>query len=230
MSEKTWREVWQSQTESKDSLTSLADLLSVDGFNGFGGSVTEDAWRKYVASALSRIDAPPAGSVLEVGCGAGAFLLPLWEQGYRVTGIDYSPTLVELARRAMPTATLTVSDARDLSVADAFDFIVSNGVFIYFPDLEYAADVLLRMVAASRTGLAILDVPDSDRRSEALAARREKLGADTYNKMYDGLSHLYYQRDWFREILSPHFASVDIVDQELDGYFNAPHRFNIFAH
>jgi len=86
------------------------------------------------------------------------------------------------------------------------------------------------MVAASRTGLAVLEVPNAAHRPEALAARRLQMGEDAYEEMYSSLSHQYYRRDWFREVLSPPFACVDIVDQELDGYFNAPHRFNVFAY
>ena len=86
------------------------------------------------------------------------------------------------------------------------------------------------MVAASRTGLAVLEVPEAAHRPEALAARRLQMGEDAYDEIYSSLSRQYYRRDWFREVLSPHFACVDIVDQELDGYFTALHRFNVFAY
>ena len=42
---------------------------------------------------------PPAGRVLDVGCGYGRIALPLAQAGYEVEGLDLSPELVEAARR-----------------------------------------------------------------------------------------------------------------------------------
>ncbi len=40
-----------------------------------------------------------AGSpLLELGCGTGRLLIPLAEAGYRVTGVDLSPTMLRIAR------------------------------------------------------------------------------------------------------------------------------------
>ncbi|MET9776693.1 class I SAM-dependent methyltransferase [Streptomyces sp. NPDC006367] len=53
--------------------------------------------RAWAARMRSWLPAPP-GDVLDLGCGTGSLSLLAAEQGHRVTGIDLSPAMVELAR------------------------------------------------------------------------------------------------------------------------------------
>src|SRR5207237_10593984 len=41
------------------------------------------------------------GPLLELACGSGRLLVPLARAGYRVTGVDTSGRMLELARRAL---------------------------------------------------------------------------------------------------------------------------------
>jgi SAM-dependent methyltransferase len=67
--------------------------------------------------------------ILELACGTGRLLLPLAQEGYRVTGVDVSPAMLELARRKIAAAgladhtTLLAQDMRDLDVDGRFNFI-----------------------------------------------------------------------------------------------------------
>jgi len=47
------------------------------------------------------------GSILEPMCGTGRFLIPLLEQGYTVTGFDYSPHMLEVCRKKCTDRRLT---------------------------------------------------------------------------------------------------------------------------
>src|ERR1700759_4116906 len=52
-------------------------------------------------------------TVLHVGCGPGKGFLPLLELGWKVTGVDISPSMAELARaKAGPAARIEVADMR----------------------------------------------------------------------------------------------------------------------
>src|SRR4051812_29642540 len=52
----------------------------------------------------------PAGShLLDLGCGPGADAVALGRHGYRVTAIDWSPAMVEEARRRVEDADATES-------------------------------------------------------------------------------------------------------------------------
>ena len=83
---------------------------------------------------------PIAGKkVLDVGCGPGAYSIYLWRQGARVTGIDLTPAMLELADAAAAEAGWTEPDFR---VADAmrfthgapYDAAIAIGVFDYLDD------------------------------------------------------------------------------------------------
>lgn len=58
----------------------------------------EAAWLERVAAAL-----PPGGEVLDLGCGAGEPVAAWFiARGYGLTGLDYSVTMLDLARRRFP--------------------------------------------------------------------------------------------------------------------------------
>ncbi len=59
---------------------------------------TKPEWDAQIVAALLGL-LPPAGRVLDVGCGYGRIAIPLAEQGYEVTGFDISRNLLRAARR-----------------------------------------------------------------------------------------------------------------------------------
>jgi ubiquinone/menaquinone biosynthesis C-methylase UbiE len=72
--------------------------------------------------------------VLDLGCGEGRLSRRLSALGYRVVGIDTSPTLVRLAREADPAGDYQVADASALPLDDAsFDLVVA---FMSLQDMD----------------------------------------------------------------------------------------------
>ncbi len=74
--------------------------------------------------------------VLEVGCGAGVDLARFARGGARVTGVDLSPSAIELARANFAqqglTGRLEVADGEQLPFADdEFDLVYAHGVVQY---------------------------------------------------------------------------------------------------
>ena len=220
-----WHEIWAARRQIGEG-TALADLIRADGFDTGAGKVDEAAWSKYVEELVTRLGAIVGDSMFEVGCGAGALLLVFHKAGYPVAGIDYSPTLIQYAQQAMPGMPFAVGEANTLS-GSVHDYVLANSVFSYFPDMEYAHEVVARMLAMAGKGAAILDVPDAARQAAAEAARRGALPPGDYEARYRGLQHRYYAREWFSWIAARHGWQVDIADQWLAGYGNAPHRFNV---
>ena len=79
---------------------------------------------------------PPNGRILDVGCGAGdpiaAFFL---ESGYRVTGVDFSQPMLDLARRRLPEGDWREFDMRSLDLDDRFHGLIAwNSFFHLNPD------------------------------------------------------------------------------------------------
>lgn len=65
--------------------------------------------------------------VLEVGCGTGANLELFVDSGCEITGIDLSPSMMDIARRKLDDrADLHLGDAADMPFADnSFDLVLS---------------------------------------------------------------------------------------------------------
>jgi SAM-dependent methyltransferase len=75
----------------------------------------------YVRSLIERYH-PSARSVLDLGCGTGRHALLLAESGYRVTGIDRSPDMLNAAKAQLAAAT-PASAARFASSGAAPTFL-----------------------------------------------------------------------------------------------------------
>ena len=78
--------------------------------------------------------------VLDVGSGPGRYCAELAARGALVTGIDFAPAMVELARSMARAAevgdrcTFVASDALAFRAAQKFDLVIANGFFDYAPD------------------------------------------------------------------------------------------------
>ena len=83
-------------------------------------------WRRFL---VSRIEAGPADTVLDVATGTGAVALELVRaKGCRVVGLDQSPEMLAEARRRLPSSvTLVEGTADELPFPDAaFDALTGE--------------------------------------------------------------------------------------------------------
>jgi len=107
-----------------------------------------------------------AGRVLDLGCGPGRHALPLAEQGYRVTAVDTSPSLLdELAargRRADTAATIETvcADMREFHRPDEFDLILILWTSFGYFEAESDHDRVLECCLANlaKDGRLVLDL------------------------------------------------------------------------
>lgn len=86
-----------------------------------------------ILTRLLRLE--PGCRVLEVGCGGGALLARLENEGYRATGIDLLDGAVEAARKMVNDCDVLCADAADLPFEDlSFDRLVSHHLVEHLPD------------------------------------------------------------------------------------------------
>ena len=62
---------------------------------------------------------PPAGPLLDAGCGAGRAALALRQSGYRVVGVDLSPAMLQAGRGLTQEPDLAAADILSLPFAPA---------------------------------------------------------------------------------------------------------------
>ena len=86
----------------------------------------------YLSSAIPALDrmffsrVPSGSRVLDVCCGCGHVTKELVRREYRVTGVDASAGLVEIARREMPDVDWRVQDVRYLDMQHEYEGALST--------------------------------------------------------------------------------------------------------
>lgn len=112
--------------------------------------------------ALLELAGQPPAAILDLGCGPGRHALPLAAQGYPVTAVDTSPTLLaELeSRRGDRPIEIVEADMRSFERPGDFDLaLVMWTSFGYFEDEADHRRVLERIRASlSENGRLVLDL------------------------------------------------------------------------
>jgi len=87
---------------------------------------------------LTALSVRPGERVLDAACGTGRYTVPLSEQGAEVTGCDFSPEMLAVAREKLRTVELIQADLnRPLPFAEgAFDAVLCAQALKHLPSLE----------------------------------------------------------------------------------------------
>ncbi len=83
-------------------------------------------------------------NVLDVACGTGVLIGDYLKLGARVTGIDISAKMTEIAKRKFPGVSFICADAHSFDFAEEYDVIIIFNAFPHFSD----PDKLLKNLAA----------------------------------------------------------------------------------
>ncbi len=102
-------------------------------------ALSEDQQVPSYEDALARAGFQPGQSVLDIGCGVGAFLRLVAERGGHPHGIDASQALLDAARSRLPEADLRHGDMEALPYADdTFDLVTGFTSFFFADDVVAA--------------------------------------------------------------------------------------------
>jgi trans-aconitate methyltransferase len=126
------------------------------------------ALAEHVAETL---DIGPGTRVFEVDCGDGAFLFPLYQNGYVVGGMDADAAAITAAAAAMPDGRFSVGPAAALDPAVAWDVVVCRlsqpepRGSLAGDDIDFLRGLVARMVAKATHAVALLEVPEEAQRT-----------------------------------------------------------------
>ena len=144
-----WKSFWHRRGEG-----STTDLLTLDGYRRL--SNTPSIFEKHIQDIQDTLGIDENSTVLEVGCGAGA-MAQFFNCDY--TGVDYSETLLEKHRSILGN-NVSFAEANDLPFEkNSFDYVITIGVFQYFPDENYVNNAISEMQRVAKKAIFIGDLP-----------------------------------------------------------------------
>lgn len=139
---------------------------TAEQFASFSLATRRSEAGRLVDLLLAGFPDPARARALDVACGPGTFALALGPRVAEVRGLDLTPALVELARRAAADAGLAnvafeIGDAETLPYPDAaFDLAVSGYSLHHLARPDRALSEMARVVRpGGRIGIADLIVP-----------------------------------------------------------------------
>ena len=224
-----WHRVWSKRSVPESGSGSILEkLISADGFDSPLGLMEEKDWRDYVSLLANRIQIIKDESIFEVGCGAGAFLYPFYKLGHKVSGIDYSKELINIATGAMPVAMDSLLEMEAISIKNEpqYDVIFANHVIHYFPKLDYVKDVMNIIFKKAKRVIAISGIPNAAMKNESEKMRKGLLTDEAYELKYKDLEILYFDKGWFEVIAEKSGFSVEFFKHEMPGFAQNQYRFD----
>lgn len=168
--------------------------------------------------------APTSGErVLDVGCGTGNAALLAAARGARVTGVDPSPRLLDLARERAAAegldATFLAGEAANLPVGDGTaDLVLSVFAVVFAPDAQAAARELARVTAPGGRVVLTAWIPEGPIAEAGRVMRQaieNALGPSPAPPPYP-----WHDPTALSDLLSPHGFAVQTEEQRIA--FTAP--------
>jgi len=159
---------------------------------------TESQLRETRQQAEHLTESLPAGAaILEVAPGPGYFAVELARRGYRVTGLDISRTMVQIAteyaRESGATVDFRHGDSAELPfAADSFDLIVCQAAFKNFVRPVAALDEMHRVLRPG--GTAVIQDLNRDASGADIAAETRRMGLSPVNAAATRLTLAWLRR------------------------------------
>lgn len=130
----------------------------------------DDWWVKGTDKFISLLK--PNSHVLDVGCGAGVKSKYLSEKGLRVTGIDFSDKLIEIAKREVPSVEFQIMDMNDVeNLNTKFDAVFAQASILHIPKKKIMEVILKLTSVVNNSGflyIAVKGVNDNNKEEDVI--------------------------------------------------------------
>ena len=134
-----------------EAIIDLYDRHAADFDRDRGRSLWEKAWLdRFLAEVV------PAGVVLDIGCGmAEPIARYIIQAGFRVVGIDSSPSMIDMCRARFPEHEWIVADLRQAELARRFDALLAWDSFFHLT-MDDQRGMFRRFAAHARPGAPLM--------------------------------------------------------------------------
>lgn len=153
---------------------------------------------------------PQGASLLDLGCGSGVAIAQYFlKAGFKVTGIDYSETMIALAKKHYPKSEWYVQDIRDIQFDKQFDAVYSWHGFFHLSVAEQK-NALPKIVDCVKSGGSLMLTVGT--------AEGEVTGYVGEDMVYHASLH---PDDYKTRLKSLGFKTVEYRQEEIEG--QGPH-------
>lgn len=190
------------------------------GGTGFNIRIRQETVRDVVGSARF-------GNILDVGCGNGAISVPLLRADNRLTLVDVSSRMIEIARASVPAElqgnvkTLNADLTAAPLEAHSYDLIICLGVLAHVPSPAATVEQLATLLRPD--GTLILEFTDAHHPIGRLNVFYHKLRNRVKGKGYKIDLNLLSHRDVFGMLDKSHLRTVSTFRYGM--WFPLVHKF-----
>jgi 2-polyprenyl-3-methyl-5-hydroxy-6-metoxy-1,4-benzoquinol methylase len=181
-----------------DNLKTTYDAIAKD----WSATYAADTWWQPGTLEFALL-LPPQATVLDIGCGAGDKTAFLVQAGLRAQGVDFSESMIQLARERFPGLSFQVEDINALKAQTPFDGVYLQAVLLHFPKKQVPG-VLARMAALLRPGgLIYATVKEIQAGQPDEVTKDEVIGGKKYQRFFSN-----YSPDELEKYFIKHFGVV----------------------
>ncbi len=139
-----------------DNVIGLYERHATNWDDDRGNHLFEKPWLDQFTALLKL-----GSSVLDIGCGsAGPITRFLVEQGYKITGVDSSQSMINICKRRLPMQEWVVADMRELCLEAHFNGIIAWDSFFHLsPEHQRRMFPLFRKHSSSKAVLLFTSGP-----------------------------------------------------------------------
>jgi len=235
INESNWYKIWNKKKLDLLEIKNLEELIKINGFDTGVGGYSVQEWLIMINSFIKIMNLKSNSDIYEIGCGAGTFLYSIKQIiDVNCYGIDYSKSLINIAKNLLKDSEFIVSEAKLMpSFQKQFDIIFAHSVFHYFPNENYALEVIKKAYKLLKPGggFCLLDLNDKNHEKESLNMRMNSFSNDQeYKKFYKGLDHLFICKKKLElNLIKLGFKDIVFFDMGTKGNLIRKYRFNVRA-
>lgn len=157
---------WRSNMYSSGDITAMytGDEYSQNPYFSYNVEEFKDAaqgrYANYIGALSAIASRVKVGKLLDVGCGSGAFMSVAQQRGWNVTGIELSPDLSQVSRRAVKAEVINAAFESVALPDESYDVVTMWDIIEHVLDPMFCLKKVERLLKPG--GVALFCTPDED--------------------------------------------------------------------
>ena len=145
-------------------------------------------YKDVLENIFLHVQAKASAKVLDIGFGTGVLTARLYDEGHRITGIDFSARMIEAAQTKMPGAALYCHDFTkglpETLEHDKFDYIISTYAMHHLSDDQKTQFIMELCTHLEKDGEILIGDVAFETRDKLTACRNQNISKWDEDEIY----------------------------------------------